>query len=240
MSDKTDDPGSSENPATPPTEPTTPTAPAAPTQQPPAAQQPNVPATPRRSLWGEAVSTTGGKVAVIVAGASLGLIALICGGLVIGAVAHHLGDDRGPGPWASDSRGGPMPDRMGPGEQGPEGMAPDRVPPQQRGGPGDLPELGLPGAGGPLHGEAVVPGDGTGTTTILFQRGQVTDVTADKLTVKSTDGFSATYTIGAESRDRLKKKVSTLAKGDEVTVIASKDGNETLRILKTGRTGPTS
>ena len=75
---------------------------------------------------------------------------------------------------------------------------------------------------------------------MLFQRGEVTEVTTDKLTVKSTDGFSATYTIGADSRQRLKDKVSTLATGDQVMVLATKDGHETTRILKTGRAARTN
>ncbi|EAP98017.1 hypothetical protein JNB_13673 [Janibacter sp. HTCC2649] len=185
------------------------------------------------------MSTTGGKLAVIVAGASLGLIAVLSVGLVIGAFARHFGDERR-GPWAGDSRQMPMPDQMGPGQRGPEQLPRDQAPRQAPPGAGDLPNLGLPGAGGSLHGEAVIPGEGTATTAILFQRGEVTEVTADKLTVKSTDGFTATYTIGADSRDRLKNKVSTLAKGDVVTVMASKDSKETLRILKGERTGADS
>lgn len=164
------------------------------------------------------------------------LIGLLLASLVAVGFARHVGGDQLPGPWAGESRQAPMPEGMGPGDGGPGTMPPGL---ERRGGD-DLPGLGLPWAGAPLHGEAVVPGDGEATRTILFQRGEVTDVTADKLTATSADGFSATYTIGADSRERLKKKVSTLAKGDEVTVIADKDGNETLRILKTGRSRATS
>src|SRR5436309_11466679 len=49
------------------------------------------------------------------------------------------------------------------------------------------------GWGGPggyrnaLHGEVVVSKDGGGTETIMFQRGEVTDVNAGAVTVKSED-----------------------------------------------------
>lgn len=251
MSHTPDEPGTPESPKTPPGPATqaipaaqaSPASPAAPPhglgpQDPAPTQQWATPVPPaaRRSIWGEAMSTTGGRLAVIVAGASLGLVALLTVGLVVGALARHLGDEHR-GPWAGDSRQMPLPDQMGPGQRGPQDLPRDQAPRQGLPGAGDLPNLGLPGAGGSLHGEAVVPGDGTATSTVLFQRGEVTEVTADKLTVKSTDGFTATYTIGADSRDRLKNKVSTLAKGDVITVVASKDSKETLRILKTGRTG---
>lgn len=193
---------------------------------------------PRRSLWRDAVSTTGGTIAVAIAAASLGLMALLGGGLVIGAAAHHFGGGHGHGPWSGEARRAPMPGQGGSGEQGPEQAPRGQEQPRQTPGPQDLPNLGLPGIGSLLHGEAVIAGDGSATQTVLFQSGQVTDVTTDKLTVKSTDGFSATYTIGADSQKRLKDKVSTLTRGDEVTVIASKDNTTTIRILKTGRSSP--
>ncbi len=254
MSETSDQPGIPENPQSPPRPdtqaiPATATSSAAPgapphgpgPQGPAPTQQWATPVAPtaRRSMWGEAMSTSGGKLAVIIAAASLGLVALLTAGLVVGAFARHIGDEHR-GPWAGDSRQMPLPDQMGPGQGGPQNLPRDKAPRQGPPGADDLPNLGLPGAGGSLHGEAVIPGEGTATTTILFQTGQVTEVTADKLTVKSTDGFTATYTIGADSRDRLKNKVSTLVKGDGVTVMASKDTKETLRILKTGRTGTDS
>ena len=241
MSETPRQPGPPEDPATmpSPTAPTPPAGPPSPVAVPTAHQGG---AQPRRSMWRDAVSTTGGTVAVVVAAASLGLIALLTAGFLVAAVARHVGDDRGRGPWAGDSRDMPMPDRMRPGQgqpdQGNPGQGPGQLPPGMQGrGTGDLPGLGM-GAGRALHGEAVIPGNGaTATRAVLFQRGEVTDVTPDKLTVKSTDGFSATYTIGTDSRERLKSKVSTLAKGDLVTVVATKADATTIRILKSGRTG---
>ncbi|WP_404386166.1 hypothetical protein LL946_06990 [Knoellia locipacati] len=240
MSQTPDQPGSPESPANPPTMPIEPTAPPAPPASQPAMSQAAPGTTARRSMWGEATSTRGGTLAVILAGASLALVALLVAALGAVFVARHVGDDRGRGPWATDSRDMPGRERMNP-ERGPQQLPPGQNGGNGRGGAGDLPGLGLPGlglpgAGAPLHGEAVVPGEGAATTTVVFQRGVVTAVTADTLTVKSTDGHTATYTIGADTRQRLQDKVSTLATGDEVTVVATKDGNVTLRILRTGRT----
>ena len=200
----------------------------------------------RRSVWREAVSTTGGKLAVIVAAASLGVAALLVVGLVAVGFARHFGGDHGDVAGMGDSRQMPQPNGDSPGRQGPQHMPRGQLGPRQmgpgqgRGGASDLPGPGLPGPHAALHGEAVIPGQGTATQTVLFQRGEVTAVTTDTLTVKSTDGFSATYTIGADSRDRLKKKVSTLTRGQRVSVVATKDSATTLRIITTGRSGSTS
>lgn len=228
----------------PPAEQGQPAPPGSPTQPPYAASAQGVPATARpdgRSMWGEATSTRGGTLAVVLAAASLGLVALLLAGLTAVVVAREVTDDRGW--WAGDSREMPGPEGMNPGRGPGQGQGQGQGPPGQnrgegRDGAGDLPGLGLPGAGGVLHGEAVIPGEaGTATRTVVFQRGQVTAVTADKLTVRSTDGFSATYTIGADTRERLARKVSTLATGDEVTVVATKADATTIRILRSGRTG---
>ncbi|TCC61316.1 hypothetical protein E0H73_18970 [Kribbella pittospori] len=51
------------------------------------------------------------------------------------------------------------------------------------------------GMGGALHGEFVVPKDGGGYQTVATQRGEVTAVSKDSITVKSEDGYSRTYTL---------------------------------------------
>jgi hypothetical protein len=74
--------------------------------------------------------------------------------------------------------------------------------PGERGGPGH-------GRGGPggvigglrgdvLHGEFVVK-DGDATKTMLSQSGEVTAVSSTELTVKSTDGFTATWTLSSST-----------------------------------------
>ena len=51
------------------------------------------------------------------------------------------------------------------------------------------------GLGGALHGEFVVPKDGGGYQTVATQRGEVTAVSKESITVKSEDGYSRTYTL---------------------------------------------
>jgi|GEM_PF-6671915 len=59
------------------------------------------------------------------------------------------------------------------------------------------------GMRGALHGELTVPrGNGTGTEVILVQRGTVTAVSSTSLSVKSTDGFTSTYTVSSSTRVR--------------------------------------
>ena len=49
-----------------------------------------------------------------------------------------------------------------------------------------------------LHGEAVVQTKDGGTKTVAVQRGEVTAIDGDSMTVKSTDGFTMTWTFGDE------------------------------------------
>ncbi|OMH31285.1 hypothetical protein [Tersicoccus sp. Bi-70] len=51
----------------------------------------------------------------------------------------------------------------------------------------------------PLHGEFVVP-KGQSTATVLVQRGQITAVSSTSVTVKSSDGYTATYALGTSSK----------------------------------------
>ncbi|MFC0507105.1 hypothetical protein [Micromonospora costi] len=51
-----------------------------------------------------------------------------------------------------------------------------------------------------LHGEAVVQTKDGGTKTVVVQRGEVTAIDGDSMTVKSTDGFSMTWRFGDDLR----------------------------------------
>jgi hypothetical protein len=106
--------------------------------------------------------------------------------------------------WAEDHRGGPM-------MRGP----------MMRGGFG----LGGPMAGLALHGEFVVPDGDGGYQTVVSQRGKVTAVSDTSLSVRSSDGFTATYQLtddtvvlaGTDGTD-------DIAKGAQVAVTAMKSG----------------
>jgi hypothetical protein len=102
-----------------------------------------------------------------------------------------------------------------------------------RGGPGGFGGLG--GPRGALHGELVVPQeDGTGTRTITVQNGSVTAVSATRLTVKSTDGFDATYVVSSSTRLAAgAESISAVKVGHRVTVVATKNGS-TLTAIRIG------
>ncbi len=68
---------------------------------------------------------------------------------------------------------------------------------------------GLGRLGRTLHGEFVVAGKDGKPLTVRVQRGVVTDVSATSITVKSSDGFSATYVINADTRIRVRKHDKT-------------------------------
>jgi hypothetical protein len=79
-----------------------------------------------------------------------------------------------------------------------------------------------------LHGEAVVQTKDDGTQTVLVQRGQVTAVDGDSITVKSTDGFSLTWSFAddlrvVERRSTIQPK--ELAVGAQVGVAGTKSGD---------------
>jgi len=76
-----------------------------------------------------------------------------------------------------------------------------------------------------VHGEVVI--GGATPKTVLFQVGQVTDFKAGQsLTVKSSDGFSATYALTPTTT----LPANGVASGASVRVIADKDGAKATRV----------
>ncbi|HEX4700993.1 MAG TPA: hypothetical protein VH352_02590 [Pseudonocardiaceae bacterium] len=76
------------------------------------------------------------------------------------------------------------------------------------------------------HGEFTVHTK-TGDQVVDVQRGQVTAVSATSVTVKSQDGFTATYAVGGDSKIRVKKQTAAISgvhTGDRVFVAALKNG----------------
>ncbi len=78
-----------------------------------------------------------------------------------------------------------------------------------------------------LHGEVVVQTK-DGTKTVLVQRGEVTAINDKTMTVKSTDGYTLTWTFGdpirvVERRNTVQPK--DIAVGTQVGVAGTKDGN---------------
>jgi|SRR5581483_1874411 len=100
------------------------------------------------------------------------------------------------------------------------------------GGPGLL--FGVPGLGAPglemgrvLHGEATVQTP-NGTKVMSTQLGNITSVAGAQVTVRSSDGFTRTYSVDKQSRislDGADGASSRLKTGDTVRVLAVKSGN---------------
>ena len=77
-----------------------------------------------------------------------------------------------------------------------------------------------------LHGEVTLRGEKH--RVVVFQRGVVERVSATAVTVKSEDGFTASYLLNAETRVRKEKHEATLSDikpKDRVRVLATKDGS---------------
>ncbi|MEU0547277.1 hypothetical protein [Micromonospora sp. NPDC005979] len=80
-----------------------------------------------------------------------------------------------------------------------------------------------------LHGEAVVQTKENGTQTVAVQRGAVTAVDGDSMTVKSTDGFTMTWTFGEDLRVVEKRSTvqpSEVKVGTTVGVAGTKEGDK--------------
>lgn len=178
------------------------------------------PPPPRRpSLWHEAVSTTGGKIAIGTAAVAVVLVGLLVAGLVIGAIVRHAAVDRVFGPY-QDGRSVPQLPR-------------DRVLPPGMGKGGGRADDGLPrlGLGGVSHGEfTVTQPDGT-QRTLTIQRGTATQVSSTAITVRSSDNYTATYTINSGTTRMPGRALTT---GDSVLVIGDKDTKAALRIQRGG------
>jgi len=77
-----------------------------------------------------------------------------------------------------------------------------------------------------LHGEVTLAGKKH--RVVVFQRGPVEKISDTSLTVKSKDGFTASYALTPETKIRKKKAdlaLSDLKVGDRVRVVATKDGS---------------
>lgn len=185
-------------------------------------------------LWRQATSTTGGMIAVIVAGCLAALMVLglvgVVGLVAVRAIGHHghatrverLADSGALPPGQQRKL-----DRF---QQGPSPRQGDGMGKGMGGGMGPL-MRGALGVGAVQHGEFTVQQNGADTVMTL-QRGDVTKVDSTSVTVKSTDNFTATYSIGADTRGQ----TANLQVGDTVLVVAQKTGGKAV-LIAGGRHG---
>jgi hypothetical protein len=79
-----------------------------------------------------------------------------------------------------------------------------------------------------LHGEAVVQTK-EGTKTVAVQRGEVTEIDDSSITVKSTDGYTATWSFASDLhvvRHSTTVQPEEIKAGTEVGVAGAKDGDK--------------
>ena len=99
------------------------------------------------------------------------------------------------------------------------------VRPHMKGGPG---HRGGPGRGLAMgiHGEFTTRNaDATGFQTMATQNGEVTEVSASSITVKSIDGFSRTYAVNDDTLVNAGNNgIADVAVGDDVHVLAIVEG----------------
>src|SRR3954452_16220117 len=98
-------------------------------------------------------------------------------------------------------------------------------------GPGGMGLLGGLGGGNVLHGEATIEKPGGGTTVVHFQHGVISAISGSTMTVKSTDGFTSSFTVNGTTRISLNGTDGTLSKlatSDKVRVFGVEDGSATV------------
>jgi hypothetical protein len=84
-----------------------------------------------------------------------------------------------------------------------------------------------------LHGEVVVQSE-EGTKTVVVQRGEVTAVDGDSITVKSADGFSLTWAYSDDLHvveHRASVQADAIEVGDRVGLAGAKDGDASVARL---------
>jgi hypothetical protein len=148
---------------------------------------------------------------------AVAVIALAAGG-GIAYVATHSGDSASPaaaqgaGQSPAPSPAAPTPSFRG---HGPGGFG-------RFGGFGGL---GRGGLGGVVHGQVTERTSSGGYQTVDVQTGTVTAVSSSSITVKSADGYSATYVVvGSTEVNAQAAGISTVKVGDTVDLTATVSG----------------
>ena len=151
-------------------------------------------------------------------------LAAVAGALILGGIGAAVAQTGG-----STSTTQPPAAKGGPGYPGGPGG------PGEPGGPGGFAGPrgrfgGKGGFGGPMgaiHGEFVVPNGSNGYRTLDTQRGQVTSVSSDSITVKSDDGFSKTYDVDQNTVvDSGRDGIGNVKKDDTVDLTAVASGGK--------------
>jgi hypothetical protein len=85
--------------------------------------------------------------------------------------------------------------------------------------------LGLPG--GLVHGQVVVSKPGGGYETVDIQSGKVTAVSSASITLKSADGYTASYSVASSTIvDAQRDGIGSVKTGNEVSLVATVTGSK--------------
>lgn len=181
-------------------------------------------------------------------GTGVAVAAIAIGAVGIAGTAYAANASNSPSP---SSPSGSYGNRNGTGTA-PNGTAPNGTAPN-----GTMPGAGgqgMPGRGdgdggrghgmGPgmgmgmgIHGSFVTPKQGGGYQTVDMQRGTVTAVSKDSITVKSEDGFSATYVVTADTMVNAKRDgIASVKVGDQVGVMGIENAGKTTAVQIVDRT----
>ena len=170
-----------------------------------------------------ASSPRGRRIGTGVVIAAVGITALGIAGATYAAASDPSPSSTGgasEGPQQVPGLGGG--DRDGDGDHGGPGGYGQGAP----GGPGrdgHGPRGGFPGA---VHGTFVVPKqDGTGYQTVQMQHGVVTAVSATSISVKSDDGFTATYVVDSGTEVNRGGAIADITADADVLVQGLVDGS---------------
>ncbi|MEP7368936.1 MAG: hypothetical protein ABI662_04725 [Dermatophilaceae bacterium] len=176
--------------------------------------------------WRQITSTSGGRLALALSAAAVVLL-LVMGVAVTSflVLRNHdrvnlLGDRQSARSFGQYGPGNGRGLGHGNGKApGADGGKNGRNVPGLPGQPGGRVQ-GLPGlenllGGTALHGDVTANAGGS-VQSLVFQRGEVTAVSGTSVTLKSSDGFTATYGLNATTRSR----GATLAKGGQAFVLA--------------------
>jgi hypothetical protein len=202
----------------------------------------NPPAMPDEIAGSEPTASRRSRV-----GTGVAVAAVAIGALGIAGTAYAASASTSPSPSPStpgyggraDGQNGMAPPGGMPGYGGPANGMPGRGP----GGPGDGdgdhgmrgPGLGM-GAGA-IHGSFVTPKQGGGYQTVDTQRGKVTAVSSTSISVKSEDGFTATYVVTADTLVNAKRDgIASIKVGDEVGVVGLENAGSTTAVQIVDRT----
>jgi hypothetical protein len=103
------------------------------------------------------------------------------------------------------------------------------------GGPGPGPGF----LGEPVHGEMVIKKSDGSFLTVTNQRGDVTAVSSDSITLHSEDGYDQTYAVDSDTKvikDGKQAAIGDISQGDTVGVMGEKSGDQyTAKAILSGK-----